>query len=158
MAGFAEPDTVPTQRILYRPATDREPPLRRALPNGPCNYRDASVGPCGCDQFWDKSSAELHDGSALHRPASERVPWCVCGHHACYHLRAPRAPEQATPAMHMGTKHLGQQVNVDEALSTNDERIHKSSYGSSQRLQRTAVSEANGPGRMLQSRDTPTQV
>jgi hypothetical protein len=60
--------------------------------------------------------------------------------------------------MHMGTKHLGQQVNVDEALSTNDERIHKSFYGSSQRLQRTGISEANGPGRMLQSRDTPTQV
>jgi hypothetical protein len=60
--------------------------------------------------------------------------------------------------MHRGTKHLGQQVNVDEALSTNDERIHKSFYGSSQRLQQTGISEANGPGRMLQSRDTPTQV
>lgn len=158
MAGFAEPDTVPTQRILYRPATDREPPLRRALPNGPCNYRDASVGPCGCDQFWDKSSAELHDGSALHRPASERVPWCVCGHHACFHLRTPRAPEQPAPAMQTGTKHLGQQVNVDEAQSNHDERIHKSFPGSSLRLQRTATSEANGPGRMLLSRDTPSQL
>lgn len=158
MAGFAEPDTVPTQRIFYRPATEREPPLRRALPSGPCNYRDASVGPCGCDQFWDKSSADLYDGSTHHRPPSERVPWCVCGHHACFHLRTPRAPEQATPAMQLGTKHLGQQVNVDEALSTNDERIQKSFYGSSQRSQRNAASEANGPGRMLQSRDTPSQV
>lgn len=158
MAGFAEPDTVPTQRILYRTATEREPPSRRALPNGPCNYRDASVGPCGCDQFWDKSSAELHDGSTLHRPANERVPWCVCGHHACFHLRTPRAPEQPAPAMQMGTKHLGQQVNVDEAQSNNDERIQKSFYGGSQRHQRTAASEANGPGRMLQSRDTPSQL
>ncbi|KAF2631620.1 hypothetical protein BU25DRAFT_192138 [Macroventuria anomochaeta] len=158
MAGFAEPDTVPTQRIFYHPATEREPPPRLALPNGPCNYRDASVGPCGCDQFWDKSSAELHDGSVHHRPASERVPWCVCGHHACFHLRKPRAPEQPTPAMQTGTKHLGQQVNVDEAQSTNDERIQKSFYGSSQRPQRTAASETNGPGRMLQSRDTPSQV
>ncbi|KAF1931542.1 uncharacterized protein M421DRAFT_417308 [Didymella exigua CBS 183.55] len=158
MAGFAEPDTVSTQRTSYRPAHEREPPPRRALPSGPCNYRDASVGSCGCDQFWDKSSAELHDGSTLHRPASERVPWCVCGHHACYHLRAPRASEQATPAMHMGTKHLGQQVNVDEALSAHDERIQTSLYGSSQRHQRTAASEANGPGRVLQRRDAPTQV
>ncbi|KAJ4987708.1 hypothetical protein SVAN01_06732 [Stagonosporopsis vannaccii] len=158
MAGFAEPETVSTQRILYRPATDREPPLQRALPNGPCNYRDASVGPCGCDQFWDKSSAELHDGSALHRPASERVPWCVCGHHACFHLRTPRAPQQPPPAMQTGIKHLGLQVNVDEAQSNNDERIQKSFFGSSQRPQRTAASEVNGPGRMLHSRDPPSQL
>ncbi|KAH6644037.1 hypothetical protein C7974DRAFT_13024 [Boeremia exigua] len=158
MAGFAEPDTVRTQRIFYRPATERDPPPRRALPNGPCNYRDASVGPCGCDQFWDKSSAEIHDGSTLHRPTSERVPWCVCGHHACFHLRTPRAPEQPTPAMQMGTKHLGQQVNVDEAQSNNDERIQKSFHGDSQRPQQSAASEANGPGRLLHSRDTPSQL
>lgn len=160
MAGFGEPDTIPTQRILYRPATatEREPPPQRALPNGPCNYRDASVGPCGCDQFWDKSSAELHDGSVLHRPASERVPWCVCGHHACFHLRRSRAPEQPPPVTQKGAKHLGQQVNVEEAPSTNDERIQKSFYGSSQRPQRTAASEANGPGRMLQSLGIPSQV
>ncbi|KAJ4361338.1 hypothetical protein N0V95_001951 [Ascochyta clinopodiicola] len=158
MAGFAEPDTAPTQRIFYRPATDREPAPRRALPNGPCNYRDASLGPCGCDQFWDKSSAELHDGSTLHRPQSERVPWCVCGHHACFHLRTSRAQEQPPSVTQTGAKHLGQQVNVEEALSAHDERIQKLFYGSSQRLQRPTASEANGPGRMLQSRDTPSQV
>ena len=60
--------------------------------------------------------------------------------------------------MQVGTKHLGQQVNVDEAQSTNDERIQKSFHGSSQRPQRLGASEANGPGRMLQSRDTPSQA
>ncbi|KAF1361735.1 hypothetical protein EJ07DRAFT_74100, partial [Lizonia empirigonia] len=131
---------------------------RRALPSGPCNYRDASLGPCGCDQFWDKSSAELHDGSAHHRPPSERVPWCVCGHHACFHLRTSRAPEQPPSVAQIGLKHLGQQVNVEEAQSANDERIQKSFGGSSQRRQLTAASEANGPGRMLQSLGTPSQV
>lgn len=158
MAGFVEPDTAAsTQRIFCRPANEREPP-RRALPAGPCNYRDASVGPCGCDQFWDKSSAEIHDGSTQHRPASERVPWCVCGHHACFHLRAQRVSEPSAPALQTGDKHLGQQVNVEEALSTNNERIQKSFYGSSQRPQQIAASEANGPGRMLHSQGTPSQV
>lgn len=60
--------------------------------------------------------------------------------------------------MQMGTKHLGQQVNVDEAQSNNDERIQMSFYGSSQRPQQTAASEVNGHGRMLHSRDTPSQL
>lgn len=159
MAGSVEPNAASTQRIFYRPGPERDPPPRRALPTGPCNYRDASVGSCGCDQFWDKSSAEIHDGSTQHRPTSERVPWCVCGHHACFHLKTQRVPEQSgSAAAQVGTRHFGQQVNVDEAQSTNDERIHKSIHGNSHRLQQVAASEANGHGRMLHSQATPSQV
>lgn len=70
-----------------------------SLPNGPCNYRDVAIGPCGCNQFWDEYSAELHRGSKEDRPNSERSTWCVCGHHACFHLHGARAgaDRQHTP-------------------------------------------------------------
>ncbi|KAF2808055.1 uncharacterized protein BDZ99DRAFT_572924 [Mytilinidion resinicola] len=68
------------------PATSTQPPSsKRPLPNGPCNHRDRAVGPCGCNQFWDKGSEDIHDASTEHRPSSERSTWCVCGHHACFH-------------------------------------------------------------------------
>ena len=43
-------------------------------------------------------------------------------------------PEQSGSAAQVGKRHFGQRVNVDEAHSTNDERIHKSIHGNSQRL------------------------
>ncbi|KAF2115224.1 hypothetical protein BDV96DRAFT_631894 [Lophiotrema nucula] len=62
------------------------PTRSRALPNGACTYRDLSHGgTCGCNQFWDKDSAELHAGSNEKRASSERSTWCVCSHHACFH-------------------------------------------------------------------------
>jgi hypothetical protein len=76
---------------VRRQSSSSKPPL----PNGPCNYRDTTVGVCGCNQFWDKGSAELHEGSEADRPSSERSTWCVCGHHACFHLpqgHVTRAP------------------------------------------------------------------
>src|SRR5687768_12033551 len=97
MAGFVDPNTNITRQSNRAPL--QRTPSRRSLPDGPCNYRDANVGQCGCDQFWDKLSAELHDESAEHRPSSERSTWCVCGHHACFHLRASRAPERPAPVI-----------------------------------------------------------
>ncbi|KAF3010582.1 hypothetical protein E8E13_001464 [Curvularia kusanoi] len=158
MAEFAEPNAALSQRNFCRPATERNPLPRRALPTGPCNYRDASVGPCGCDQFWDKSSAEIHDGSNQYRLASERVPWCVCGHHACFHLKTQRVSEQSTPAAQPATERVEQPASLDEAPSINDERIQKSFYGNGQRPQRIAASEANGHGRMLHSQGFPSQL
>jgi hypothetical protein len=97
MAGFADPNTAHAHQ-LAPPTIARDSPSRPSLPSGPCNHRDATSGPCGCDQFWDKLSAELHNESAEHRPGSDRSTWCVCGHHACFHLRGSRAPEQHAPA------------------------------------------------------------
>lgn len=98
MAGFMSPNM---SHMLQHTATNsaRDSPARRSLPSGPCNYRDAAFGPCGCDQFWDKSSAELHD-DIKELPNGNRSTWCVCQHHACFHLRASRAPETPlfTPA------------------------------------------------------------
>ncbi|KAF1916174.1 hypothetical protein BDU57DRAFT_220284 [Ampelomyces quisqualis] len=95
MAGPADPNTALVSQ-LPPPTAARDPSPRPALPSGPCNYRDAAAGRCGCDQFWDKLSAELHAASAEHRPPSDRSTWCVCGHHACFHLRA--SPLQGPPA------------------------------------------------------------
>lgn len=67
---------------------------KRPLPRGPCNYGDPVVGSCGCSQFWDKQSQELHEGSTEHCPISQHSTWCVCGHHACYHLPEHRVPRE----------------------------------------------------------------
>lgn len=71
---------------------------KRALPSGPCNYRDQSLGGCGCTQFWDKFSADYHEGSHRFLSDTERSTWCVCGHHACFHLHdASFAAERSRP-------------------------------------------------------------
>ncbi|CAI6335111.1 unnamed protein product [Periconia digitata] len=74
------------------------PPPPRALPAGPCNHRDVT-GSCGCRQFWDKCSAEIHQHSKERKSGSERSTYCVCGHHACFHEYSnaqsqPPAPSQ----------------------------------------------------------------
>jgi hypothetical protein len=178
MAGFANPLTTFAQRSNNAPS-QQAPPSRRSLPNGPCNYRDAHVGQCGCDQFWDKLSAELHDESAAHRPRSERSTWCVCGHHACFHLRASHAPErpatslgvslpsfhadyedqhQLLPGAQLNT-HAGLQRLGENLLPGGDQAIHDGrprSSPSQQHLQQT--SQLHGPGRIAQSQDTPSQA
>lgn len=177
MAGFADPDTAITQR--NPPATaERAPPSRRSLPNGPCNYRDAAVGACGCDQFWDKSSAELHDESVDYRPRSERSTICVCSHHACFHLRVSRAPEQPAPSRaatlqlaHAGCDkqcqalsgvqchtHAGPRQPEEQRPIEAQERVMNSRSGSDQGLISQAALQANGPGRIEQGWDTPSQV
>lgn len=92
MAGIENANMGSTQRNTT-PSIAREPSSRRSLPNGPCNHRDVVSGACGCDQFWDKGSAEFHD-ELTEPPSSARSTWCVCGHHACFHLRGSRAPER----------------------------------------------------------------
>ncbi|KAF2012358.1 hypothetical protein BU24DRAFT_352894 [Aaosphaeria arxii CBS 175.79] len=60
------------------------------LPNGPCTHRDLAFGSCGCNQFWDVSNADVHVGSTGQGASNERSTYCVCGHHACFHLQTPR--------------------------------------------------------------------
>ncbi|KAF2640377.1 hypothetical protein P280DRAFT_34377 [Massarina eburnea CBS 473.64] len=76
------------------------PSSHHALPTGPCNHRDV-IGTCGCRQFWDKCSADIHESSRERRSGSERSTYCVCGHHACFHEASiapaqPHAPPQTT--------------------------------------------------------------
>jgi hypothetical protein len=180
MAGFADLNTPFAQRISNAPSQQASP-SRRSLPSGPCNYRDAHVGQCGCDQFWDKFSAELHDESAEHRPRSERSTWCVCGHHACFHLRASSVPELPAPfvaapllSLHTACEDQGQLLpgtlfNTHAGLGRFDEKqlpegdqvIHNGRVNMraspSQRLQRQSF-EVYGSGRIAQSQDTPSQA
>ncbi|EUC31857.1 hypothetical protein COCCADRAFT_100245 [Bipolaris zeicola 26-R-13] len=165
MAGFADPPTLP-------PA-----PSRRPLPNGPCNYRDASLGPCGCDQFWDKLSADLHDESTEHRPGSERSTWCVCGHHACFHLKASRAPERRAPSISvpLPSPHAlceGQCQTLPTAPCDAHAGLRLAAPGGPQsmRLERfnsqfthsqrhlLHTSRVHESGRIAQSQDTPSQA
>ena len=180
MAGFGDPNTSFTQPFAIAPRQPAAAPSRRSLPNGPCNYRDATVGQCGCDQFWDKLSAELHDEIAGHGLTSERSTWCVCGHHACFHLKASRAPERRAPSIDIPRRPLhptcdGQcqllsgaqcdahptfrradekRLPVDQAIHT--ERIHSQPTLSAPFLQQT--SQTLGPGRITQSQDIPSQA
>lgn len=115
MAGFADPNTA-LARQQCATSSARESSSRPSLPSGPCNYRNAASGACGCDHFWDKRNVELHDESK-ELPSSDRSTWCVCEHHACFHLRAPRAPEPhafalASPILSIQTNrsHVGQSL------------------------------------------------
>ena len=53
------------------------------LPNGPCNFRDLSIGAkapvCGCKRFWLNSTYFTGPDGVTERA------WCFCGHHACFH-------------------------------------------------------------------------
>jgi hypothetical protein len=136
------------------PNSARKAPSRQSLPSGPCNYRDAAFGSCGCDQFWDKCNAELHDESK-ELPSSDRSTWCVCGHHACFHLRASRAPVVDD---HPKT---AQQQNHDpfmEGLSVGDGRFKTSHSAGAQRLLQQDTSHTNGLGRVEHARDAPSQA
>jgi hypothetical protein len=78
------------------PPAHRAPPhtlSHQPLPTGPCGYKD-----CGCEQFWDKCSAELHQDSKEHKSNSERSTWCVCEHHACFHKRSATVAPARAPA------------------------------------------------------------
>ncbi|KAF1833215.1 hypothetical protein BDW02DRAFT_394021 [Decorospora gaudefroyi] len=175
MAGFGDPTITFAQRSSNDAPSPRAPPARRSLPSGPCNYRDAAVGRCGCDQFWDKRSADLHDESVEHGPSSERSTWCVCGHHACFHLRAARAqsiPVAAPLPPFYATCEAqcqlppGAQCNTHASLRPREHLAQRDQgmfrrvdmpSSPSQHLVRQA-SQAHEPVRMAHSQDTPSQA
>ena len=61
------------------------------LPNGECSYRDLGLGTaaptCGCNRFWvDESHRTLFVRRAgREADDAKHTPWCICGHHACFH-------------------------------------------------------------------------
>ncbi|KAG9388745.1 hypothetical protein A1F94_001638 [Pyrenophora tritici-repentis] len=179
MAGFGDPNTSIAQPYTIAPPQPAAP-SRRSLPNGPCNFRDATVGQCGCDQFWDKLSAELHDEIAAPGTSSERSTWCVCGHHACFHLKASRAPERRVPSIdiprrplhatcngqgqlasgaqcdaHPAIRHADENRSPGDQAIRNERILSEPSFGA-RYLQQT--SQAFGSGRIAQSQDTPSQI
>jgi hypothetical protein len=126
------------------------------LPAGPCSYNGAT-GTCGCEQFWDKCSAELHQGSKEHTSSSERSTWCVCGHHACFHKRsstvAPARPTvRCDGQCHLQTTQCGIHTSLrsrrDELLVHGSQpsynaHVKVSRAGANQQL-RDVASRANG--------------
>lgn len=68
-----------------------EPTKRRTLPEGPCNFRDLNAGSkppsCGCRRFWYNGDFMITAENATNGQTrdQEQNPWCVCGHHACFH-------------------------------------------------------------------------
>jgi len=155
MAGFADPDTaLALQQSAFN--TAREPSTRRSLPSGPCNYRDAfGNASCGCDQFWDKSHAELHDGSKALQ-SNEQSTWCVCEHHACFHLRVSRAP----PNQHEHTNFIQAQAYGSFAggPAVGDGRLKASHSAIDQRMLLHDAPRASGPGRAEHTRDALSQA
>jgi hypothetical protein len=173
MAGFADANTTSTLHNTT-PSSARARSSRRSLPNGPCNHRDIVSGACGCDQFWDKCSAELHDELA-ELPSRVRSTWCVCGHHACFHSSGSRVPEQSAPPT--ATSHLIPAKSDDEGQSLpvaqlgteagvkqleNVQIAHSGRFasqtGSSQRMLRQVVSPGNTFGGIELDWDTPSQA
>ncbi|KAF2230230.1 hypothetical protein EV356DRAFT_509286 [Viridothelium virens] len=70
-------------------------------PNGECSYRDLGLGTaaptCGCHRFWgDESRRKLILGGAVQAGDDIRqTPWCICGHHACFHKDLKRSAIEA---------------------------------------------------------------
>lgn len=180
MAGFTEQNTALAQHTTS-PNTAREASSRPSLPSGPCNYRDAAAGHCGCDQFWDKCSAELHDQSTEHRPTSDRSTWCVCGHHACFHLKASRTPttapqfpayeakygeeHQALPGAQRDAHQIAAAIATVDAQETHTKaqatrggRYKVSHSGIGQRLSQPDTTQLNEQRRTEQGRDAPSQA
>ncbi|KAF2477835.1 uncharacterized protein BDR25DRAFT_299608 [Lindgomyces ingoldianus] len=167
------------------PATSTHgPSSKRRLPNGACNYRDVAVGTCGCNQFWDKCSAELHEGSTEKRSSHERSTWCVCGHHACFHLQDARAAAGRLQSSMAGASYRvharcngrcqlqpGSQCNLHRAARPVDEdtpslegsqdlqngRLKTSQAVSSQSLLQQAASPAIAYGQNGEVLDPPSQ-
>ncbi|TID22479.1 hypothetical protein E2P81_ATG11581 [Venturia nashicola] len=71
--------------------TSNEPTKRRTLPEGPCNFRDLKSGlnppSCGCRRFWYTGALIITAENAANGQTRDegQNPWCVCGHHACFH-------------------------------------------------------------------------
>ncbi|KAF2134468.1 hypothetical protein P153DRAFT_362237 [Dothidotthia symphoricarpi CBS 119687] len=174
MAGFAEHDTIPSQRIFYPATAARTPSARHSLPNGPCNYRE-SFGACGCNQFWDKDNPDLHDESSEDPPGGKRSAWCMCGHHACFHLSVSRAQERPAPSvaapLHGAHAQCGEQCQLVPGsqcnVHTSARQVEGHALGTSQDIHsgRTKAShpynslrQLRQGGRIEQGRDTPSQA
>ncbi|ORY07528.1 hypothetical protein BCR34DRAFT_19025 [Clohesyomyces aquaticus] len=99
MAAFGQK---PPSHNIAATAAERCPSSKRPLPNGACTFRDVAIGTCGCNQFWDKCSADLHEGSTEDRSSSQRSTWCVCGHHACFHRQDARAAAERLQSSMLG--------------------------------------------------------
>ncbi|KAF1985503.1 hypothetical protein K402DRAFT_394837 [Aulographum hederae CBS 113979] len=77
----------------------------RPLPDGECNYRDLSVGAnapsCGCKSFWCDGRLDENQ-QHVQRLRNRDTPWCMCGHHACFHAYAhPQASAASSHAQQL---------------------------------------------------------
>ncbi|KAL1634491.1 hypothetical protein SLS58_010644 [Diplodia intermedia] len=89
MAAFAQASRAPTPsraRQSRAPTLPRSPSSHdQTLPFGSCNSRDHTVPganppTCGCKRFW-RNPHRPEDGG----DEGFEYPWCICGHHACFH-------------------------------------------------------------------------
>ena len=71
------------------------------LPSGECSYRDLGLGTaapsCGCNRFWvDESRPKpVSEGTVQDGSDTIQTPWCICGHHACFHKESRRSIAEA---------------------------------------------------------------
>ncbi|KFY80446.1 hypothetical protein V499_00745 [Pseudogymnoascus sp. VKM F-103] len=91
-----------------RPAA-RQPSQK--LPTGACNYTNLSIGnnaKCGCQRFCDRSEYSAGSINADGELEVEKVGWCMCEHHACFHEVGKPADEVALmPIRSRQTSHGG---------------------------------------------------
>ncbi|KAB2572102.1 hypothetical protein DBV05_g9255 [Lasiodiplodia theobromae] len=106
MAAFAQASRAPTPS---RARQSRPPHSPSSLPFGSCNSRDhALFGPnaptCSCKRFW-RNHHRPEDGG----DGDFEYPWCICGHHACFH----DAPDNAASSSHQQSIHRPSDTPVD---------------------------------------------
>ncbi|KAI9812595.1 MAG: hypothetical protein M1827_004584 [Pycnora praestabilis] len=82
MAAFAQAPPAPNSPASIHRNAQQWTPDTPYLSNGACNFRNLSfvgnIPCCGCQRFW----AADHERNEL---GSQRIAWCMCGHHACFH-------------------------------------------------------------------------
>ncbi|KAI9883335.1 MAG: ERMES complex Ca(2+)-binding regulatory GTPase gem1 [Watsoniomyces obsoletus] len=96
-------------RDVFTPSP-REP---ARLPQGACHFKDVSAAEsrarCGCRRFWTNGLVhETIDASGSPSSRSPLRPWCMCGHHACFH---DVEPGRTTTTTTSSTQQTPEQLN-----------------------------------------------
>ena len=127
-------------------------PLRDSprLPTGACHFKELSVADsaprCGCRRFWTRNSSHGGDAASPTSPAhSSSRPWCMCGHHACFH-------DPDTPTCSSAVKggsisdHRSRTSPVKEAIGSLVLELLQRPSWSSRAFQPGVFAERNGDG------------
>lgn len=106
------------------------------LPTGGCNFTNLSIGnnaKCGCQRFCDRSEYSTGTTNADGELEVEKVGWCMCEHHACFHevgkpvddvalmpirsRQASRGGDSSLPSTYRGTP-KAQNISVQRVPSS----------------------------------------
>ncbi|KFY36356.1 hypothetical protein V494_05076 [Pseudogymnoascus sp. VKM F-4513 (FW-928)] len=156
MAHSAHTANTPLFNSRYgdRPAA-RQPSQK--LPTGGCNFTNLSIGnnaKCGCQRFCDRSEYSAGSTNADGEVEAEKVGWCMCEHHACFHEVGKPADEVAPiPIRPRQASHGG-----DSSLPSTYRDTPKAPKASLQRTAPTSFKTGTHAGKQLPTPGVDTET